>query len=90
MRRYKLVLAALILPVTACTSMGEGSNLGVYSLVRVKPTKVGNGSIVVNPPRPWNRQRRFFFFDSVRWVEDWTLTGPYLDGITLVSGLRGG
>ena len=90
MRRYKLVLAALILPVTACTSMGEGSNLGVYSLVRVKPTKVGNGSIVVNPPRPWNRQRRFFFFDSVRWVEDWTLNGPYLDGITFVTALPSG
>ena len=62
----------------------------MYSLVRVKPTNVGNGSVVVDPPRPWNRQRRFFFFDSVRWVEDWTLNGPYLDGITFVSGLPSG
>ena len=90
MRKYKLALAAAVLPLTACSTVGEGSDLGVYSLVRVKPTKVGNGSIVVDPPRPWNRQRRFFFFDSVRWVEDWTLNGPYLDAITFVSGLPSG
>jgi hypothetical protein len=58
--------------------------------VRETPTNVANGSVIVDPPRPWNKQRRFFFFDSVRWVEDWTLNGPYLDGITFVSGLPGG
>ena len=30
------------------------------------------------------------FFDSVRWVEDWTLNGPYLDGITFVTALPSG
>ena len=90
MRRFKLAIAAALLPLTACTGLGEGSSFGAYSLVRVKPTKVGNGSVIVDPPRPWNKQRRFFFFDSVRWVEDWTLNGPYLDGITFVSGLPGG
>lgn len=64
--------------------------MGVYQLVRARPTSVGNGGMEVTPPRPWNRQRRYFFFDSVRWVEDWTLNGPYLDGITFVSGLPGG
>lgn len=64
--------------------------MGLYQLVRSKPTKVGNGALEVTPPRPWNKQRRFFFFDSVRWVEDWTLNGPYLDGITFVSGMPGG
>jgi len=90
MRRYKLAFAGAFLPLAACSSLGEGSDLGVYSLVRVKPTNVGNGSVTVDPPRPWNRQRRFLFFDSVKWVEDWTLNGPYLDGITFVSGLPGG
>ena len=90
MRKFKLAIAAALLPLTACTGLGEGSSFGTYSLVRVKPTKVGNGSVLVDPPRPWNKQRRFFFFDSVRWVEDWTLNGPYLDGITFVSGLPGG
>ena len=90
MRRYKLAFAGAVLPLAACSSLGEGSDLGVYSLVRVKPTNVGNGSVTVDPPRPWNRQRRFLFFDSVKWVEDWTLNGPYLDGINFVSGLPGG
>jgi hypothetical protein len=43
----------------------------------------------VAPPRPWNRQRPFFF-DDIRDVEDWTLNGPYLDGISFVSGLKSG
>ncbi len=90
MRRFKLAIAAALLPLTACTGLGEGSSFGTYSLVRVKPTKVGNGSVIVDPPRPWNKQRRFFFFDSVRWVEDWTLNGPYLDGISFVTGLKDG
>ena len=90
MRRYKLALASVVLPLTACTGVGDGGGLGVYSLVRVKQTNVGNGSVTVLPPRPWNRQRRFFLFDSLRWVEDWTLNGPYLDGITFVTALPSG
>jgi hypothetical protein len=90
MRRVKLALAFAALPLAACSSMGGDADLGVYSLVRSKPTRVGNGSMIVTPPRPWNRERRYFFFDSVRWVEDWTLNGPYLDGITFVSGLPSG
>jgi hypothetical protein len=90
MRKFMLAVAVASVPLAGCSSVGEGTDLGVYSLVRTKPTKVGNGSLEVTPPRPWNRQRRFFLFDSVRWVEDWTLNGPYLDGITFVSGLPGG
>lgn len=92
MRKSKILLAATMLPLSACSTMGvgEGADFGLYTLVRTRPTSVGNGSMVVTPPRPWNRQRRFFFFDSVRWVEDWTLNGPYLDGITFVSGLPSG
>ena len=87
MRKAKILAAAAVLTVTSgCNAVGESTDLGVYQLVRARDTKVGNGSMYVTPPRPWNRQRRFFF-DSVRWVEDWTLNGPYLDGITFVSGL---
>lgn len=87
MRKAKLLAAAAVLTVaTGCNAVGESTDLGVYQLVRVRDTRVGNGSMYVTPPRPWNRQRRLFF-DSVRWVEDWTLNGPYLDGITFVSGL---
>ena len=90
MRKSLLALAATAFLLGGCTSVGEGTDLGVYQLVRTKPTRVGNGSVEVIPPRPWNKQRRFFFFDSIRWVEDWTLNGPYLDGITFVSGLPSG
>ena len=90
MRKFKIVFVAAMLPLAACSTIGEGTDLGLYTLVRSKPTNVGNGSMTVIPPRPWNKQRRFFFFDSVRWVEDWTLNGPYLDGITFVSALPSG
>ena len=90
MRKFKLVFAAAMLPLAACSTLGEGTDIGLYTLVRSKPTNVGNGSVTVIPPRPWNKQRRFFFFDSVRWVEDWTLNGPYLDGITFVTALPSG
>lgn len=90
MRKMKMAFALAVLPLAACSTLGDSTDLGVYSLVRVKPTNVGNGSLTVMPPRPWNRQRRFFLFDSVRWVEDWTLNGPYLDSLTFVSGLPGG
>ena len=89
-KKLIVALALASLPLSACSSIGEGADIGLYTLVRSKPTSVGNGAIVVYPPRPWNKQRRFFFFDSVRWVEDWTLNGPYLDGISFVSGLPGG
>ena len=91
MRKSKLALALLatVIPLSACSSIGSEIDRGVYSLVRVRPTSVGNGSMVVTPPQQWNEQRRWFF-DSIRWVEDWTLNGPYLDGITFVTGLPSG
>lgn len=82
--------AALPLALSACVGGFGESNLGIYSLVRTRPDAVGNGSLIVTPPREWNKQRRFFSFDAVRWVEDWTLNGPYLDGISFITGLPSG
>jgi hypothetical protein len=42
--------------------------------------------MTVVTPRAWNETSRNGFTD-IRYVEDWTLNGPYLDGITFVSGL---
>jgi len=81
----KAMAAALCLAMTACTGAGGGFS-DYYSLVRPHSVSVGDGSMAVTPPRPWNRQRRFFF-DDVKWVEDWTLNGPLLDDLTFVSGL---
>ena len=85
MKRAILTLAA-IASLSACTGIGGYGYGDYYSLVRVRETRVGDGSMTVVPPRPWNRQRRLFF-DDVKWVEDWTLNGPLLDDLTFVSGL---
>ena len=88
----KLSCLAIALSLAGCTGGLGGDDYGLnspYSLVRVRPNAVGDDSLVVTPPREWNRARTFFFQD-VRWVEDWTLNGPFLDSISFVSGLPGG
>lgn len=92
MKRFPtaLLLAASALAVSACSSLGSGeSGFSAYSAVNVRRTKVGNGNMTVVPPRPWNRHRALLF-DDVPAVEDWTLNGPYLDGVTFITGLRSG
>src|SRR4029453_15402690 len=75
----------------ACSSIGGGEyGLSDYALVRGHRVNVGDGSLSVAPPaRPVNRHRAFLFED-VRDVEDWTLNGPILDGMSFVSGLKSG
>jgi hypothetical protein len=92
MRNSKLIIAAAALVLSGCSSLGAGEGFGseYYSLVRVGSRQVGDGSMVVTAPRPWNRTRKLFIFDDVRWVEDWTLNGPLLDGMSFVAGLPSG
>ena len=89
-RKTRLLLpiaAAVSLGLSACTSLGSGGLGSPYSLVRTgKVIRVGNDAMTVVTPREWNRTDRSIFTD-VRWVEDWTLNGPYLDGISFVTGL---
>ena len=91
MNRFNLravVLVALALP--ACSTVGGGDfGYSSYAPVNVRRVRVGDGGLTVVPPRPWNRQRASFI-DDVRAVEDWTLNGPYLDGISFVTGLKTG
>lgn len=83
-----ILLAALALP--ACSSVGsEGFGYGGYSLVQVHETRVGDDSLAVTPPRQWNKISARLFTD-IRDVEDWTQNGPYLDGISFVTGLKDG
>ncbi|MDQ3245458.1 MAG: hypothetical protein M3Q52_00940 [Pseudomonadota bacterium] len=91
MRSIRLLAAAAAFAVTGCASGVGGGGFGnnYYSLVQVRPMNVGDGSLTVTAPRPWNEARRRLF-DDVRWVEDWTLNGPILDGMTFVSGLPSG
>ena len=88
--RFRLAIAASALALSACSSVGgEGIGSNYYNLVRVRSVNVGDGSLTVTAPRPWNEARRSFLAD-VRWVEDWTLNGPLLDGISFVSGMPSG
>lgn len=82
-----LLAAALFLP--ACAGGGGGYSYGGYSLVRVKEVRVGDDSVAVTPPREWNRISASLFEDIAD-VEDWTQNGPYLDGISFVTGLKDG
>ena len=83
-----LFASAALLP--ACSTLG-GSEYGAsdYSLVRVHRVQVGDGSLSVAPPRPWNRHRTRLFED-IREVEDWTLNGPVLDSMSFVTNLKSG
>ena len=91
MKRLKrLSLLAAALPVAACSSLGGESGISDYTLVRVHRVNVGDGGMSVVAPRPWNERRRSILFDDVREVEDWTLNGPILDGISFVTGMKSG
>ena len=84
------VLFAAAAALAACsTSGGEGLGSSYFSLVRVKEVRVGDNSMAVTPPREWNRISARLFTD-IRAVEDWTQNGPYLDGISFVTGLKDG
>ncbi|GAA4008902.1 hypothetical protein [Sphingomonas humi] len=88
--RHFLLAGTLAASLSACSSTGGGGLGGFatpYGLVRTGQTvNVGSGAMSVISPREWNRQGGFSFND-VRWVEDWTLNGPYLDGVTFITGL---
>jgi hypothetical protein len=86
----KALLIAAAGALSACSSIGGGDyGISDYSLVRARSQAVGDDSLTVTPPRPWNRQRPVLFED-IRQVEDWTLNGPMLDGISFVTGLKDG
>jgi hypothetical protein len=86
----KIALVAAALGLSACSSLGGGDyGISDYSFVRVQRVSVGDRSMSVVAPRPWNRHRPIFFED-IRQVEDWTLNGPLLDGMSFVTGLKNG
>ena len=87
---WKIALLGAAFALPACTGVGTGEyGVSDYSYISVRRVQVGDGSLSVSPPRPWNRYRPRLFVD-IRQVEDWTLNGPYLDGMSFVSGLKSG
>src|SRR5438309_6438282 len=86
----KIAVLAVPIALSACGGLGGGEyGFSSYALVRVRRVSVGNGDLSVVAPRPYNRHRRILFED-VPDVEDWTLNGPILDGISFVSGMKSG
>ncbi len=90
MRFRTILLLAATAALSACSSVGgEGLGYGGYSLVQVHEVRVGDDSLAVTPPRQWNKISARLFTD-IQDVEDWTQNGPYLDGISFVTGLKDG
>ena len=87
-RLLQPALLALALALSACSGLGSEYGLSSYDAVQVKRVWVGNGTLSVAPPRPWNRQRAGLSFTDIREVEEWTLNGPYLDGVIFITGLK--
>jgi hypothetical protein len=85
----KSALVAATLALSACSGLGGESGYSSYSPAPVRRIQVADGTLSVAPPRPWNR-RRSSYFEDIRQTEDWTLNGPYLDGISFVGGLKNG
>ena len=84
----KSAAIAAAFALSACGGLGNEYGLSSYEPVQVRYRSVGNGSLAVAPPRPWNRHRGNLSFEDIREVEDWTLNGPYLDGISFITGLK--
>ena len=78
---------ASALALSACSTLGGESGFSEYTAVSVRRVTVGDDSMSVVPPRPWNRHRHIIFGD-IREVDDWTLNGPVLDEVSFVSGLK--
>jgi hypothetical protein len=90
MRSKVLILLSVTATLSACSTVGsEGFGYGGYSLVQVREVRVGDDSLAVTPPRQWNKIAARLFTD-IQDVEDWTQNGPYLDGISFVTGLKDG
>lgn len=89
--KQTIILLAAAVSLSACASSLGGGSFGYsgYSLVRVREVRVGNDSMAVTPPREWNKIAGSLFVD-IHAVEDWTQNGPYLDGISFVTGLKDG
>lgn len=85
-----VLAAALVLSGCASRVGADGFGFGGYSLVRARDVAVGDGSVIVTPPREWNKLSTVWAIDDIRAVEDWTLNGSGLDSISFVTGLKGG
>ena len=88
MRKFMKVRLKALAPLAALALLGgcAGGGFGYYSLVRPEPESVARGTMVVTPSVRWNKAPRGTY--DIDREENWTLNGPYLDGLTFIGGLE--
>jgi hypothetical protein len=91
--RFTKVLApvAALALLSGCASTGGGSGGGFgsyFQLVQPRPVSVARGSMTVTPTVPWNRMPSTRY--DISREENWTLNGPFLDGISFIGALPSG
>ncbi|HWH22954.1 MAG TPA: hypothetical protein VNT25_06695 [Allosphingosinicella sp.] len=91
MRSPKLLAAAAGLALlSGCAGGGlAGGPTGDFygfQLIRAQPRTVARGTMTVTPTVEWNRIPRGQY--DIGQEENWTLNGPFLDGLTFIGGLE--
>ncbi|HEY0625269.1 MAG TPA: hypothetical protein VGD10_00900 [Allosphingosinicella sp.] len=85
----KLLASFVALSLLAGCSSGVGSGLGgigtYYRLIKPQPRTVARGTMIVQPTIAWNQIPRGPY--DISREENWTLNGPYLDGLSFIGGL---
>jgi hypothetical protein len=82
-------LAALALLSGCAGGSGGYGGLGRYfQLIQPQPVSVARGSMTVTPTVQWNRMPRTQY--DISREENWTLNGPFLDGLSFIGGLQSG
>jgi len=67
----KFTLLGTSFALAACSSTGgDYGGFSDYSGVRVQRVSVGDDSVLVTAPRPWNRHRPIFFEDILQASRD--------------------
>jgi len=89
MRSHKLLapMVALAMFAGAATeASAQLQGLNYFQLIRPRPHSVAGGSMIVVPATEWNRIPRGRY--DIPREENWTLNGPFLDGITFIAGVE--
>ena len=88
-----LVLARSPRPALVGLRVGSAAAASATAAIRWSGSrKCGSAttSMAVTPPREWNKISAQRSSPTSATVEDWTQNGPYLDGISFVTGLKDG
>ncbi|HEY0113183.1 MAG TPA: hypothetical protein VGB59_08525 [Allosphingosinicella sp.] len=84
---FGALAAALLTAGCAGGGMGGGGyGLSYYRLVEPGPEDVARDTMIVQPSMRWNKAPRGPY--DIEREENWTMNGPFLDGLTFIGGLE--